>query len=181
MERNGFETVDQVASERRRRKRLVLIIAVLAISLLTIAQLLGGQPSTIIFAIALVALGRTSLNLGQLGLIGFSLIWLVMSRLSGQRELFFPFTMFLATYVALFLSDRTLWLGWLGGLMVVSSFIVIRFQQFATVRVLAVELAVATVIVACGLIADSFGRKTLASRATIVTVASLIAYGCLAI
>ena len=151
------------------------------IGLLTIAQFLGGQPSTIIFAISLAALGITNLNIMRLGLIGFSLLWLVMSRLTGQRELFFPFAMFLATYVALFLSDRTLWLGWFGGLMVVTSFITIRFQQDATLRVLAVELIVATAIVACGLIADSFGQKTLALRAIIVTVTSLIAYACLAI
>jgi hypothetical protein len=72
-------------------------------------------------------------------------------------------------------------MGFFGGLVVVCCFIAIRFQQYASFRVLLVELIVATVIVACGLVADSLGRKTLASRGCIVAIASLIAFCCLAI
>jgi hypothetical protein len=160
---------------------MVVIIPFLTIVLMSICHFLGGHPWTFLFSIALVSLGFTNLNIKQFGLLGCSLIWLVMYRVSGQRELFFPFAMFLATYVAVFLSVRHFWMGFFGGLVVVWCFIAIRFYQFATFRVLVIELIVATAIVACSLIAKSFAPKTLASFACIVAIASLVAYCCLAI
>jgi hypothetical protein len=179
--RIGVDNVEDEAGRRTSEYWMGLIITVLAIGLLAISHFLGGHPWTIVISIALACLGFTSINIKRFGLIGFSLIWLVISRLTGQRELFFPFTMFLATYVAIFLSDRHFLMGWSGGVFVVGCFIAIRYEQYATFRVLVVELIVATAIVACSLIADSLSRKTLASRFAIVTTASIIAFCCLAI
>ncbi|MEI8019303.1 MAG: hypothetical protein WCH39_13950 [Schlesneria sp.] len=177
VERIGVEKVEDVAG----RNRIVLIIPFLTIVLLSISHFLGGHPWTILISLSLASLGFANLNVKRFGLIGFSLIWLLLSRLTGQRELFFPYTMFLATYVAIFLSDRHFLMGWSGGLFVVACFIAIRCHQRATFRVLVVELIVATAIVAFSVIADSLGRKTLVWRVGIVAIASLIAFCCLAI
>ena len=180
-DRDGLESVEDVACTHRSENHVVLLIPILAIVLQTICHFLGGHPWTFLISVSLVSLGFIQHHIKRFSLIGLSLIWMFISRLTGHRELFFPFAMFLATYVAVFLSDRHFWMGWLGGFIVVCCFIAIRFQQRATFRVLLVELIAATVILACTLIVDSVGWKTLASRFSILAFASFVAFCCLAI
>jgi hypothetical protein len=105
----------------------------------------------------------------------------VLFRVSGDRELFFPFAMYLASHVALGFSQRNIWLASLGGGGIVAAFMTIRVLQNATFRVLAVELVVAVAILAVALVAHAWSRKQAASDALIVAGASLLAYVSLSI
>jgi multisubunit Na+/H+ antiporter MnhF subunit len=100
---------------------------------------------------------------------------------SGDRELFFPYTMYLASHVALGFSQRNVWLASLGGGGLVAAFMAIRVLQNATERVLAVELIVAVAILAFALVAHAWSRKQAVSDAAIVAGASLLAYASLSI
>ena len=101
--------------------------------------------------------------------------------LTGNRELFFPYTMYLAAQVALLLADRKLWRGVLGGGCVVAAFLVIRTLQSATTRVLAVELVVAAAVLGVAVVASRACPRGIGPRSAIAGVASLLAFAGLAI
>ena len=110
-----------------------------------------------------------------------ALVLLGLFGLSGDRELFFPYAMALAAFVSLPLAARRTWLGGLGGTVVIGTFLLIRILQQAGGRVLAVELAVAAVILALVLtIANRVGGRW-SIEAAVVAAASLLAYAGLAL
>jgi hypothetical protein len=145
------------------------------------AHVLGGPPWTVIGMIAFIAQSFLGVSLHSLAVLLPGLLWLALFRVTGDRELFFPYTMYLASHVALGCSQRTVWLASLGGGAVVAAFMLIRVLQNATVRVLAVELVVAVAILAVALVAHAWSRKQAVSDAAIVAGASLLAYACLSI
>jgi hypothetical protein len=138
-----------------------LSFIVVEVLFLAIAHVYGGTPWAIVGMIAFMAQIFTQVFSGirpeSLLLVVPSLIWLVLFRVTGNRELFFPYTMFLATGVAVRAVERSPWLGMLGGGAVVTAFMVIRVLQNATTRVLAVELVIAAAIAGatlCPLVCD---------------------------
>ena len=90
--------------------------------------------------------------------------------------------MYLASGVALRGTERSPWLGALGGGAVVTVFLMIRILQSATSRVLLVEFVIAAVILALALAARFWGRThSIARDALITAVSSLLAYASLAL
>lgn len=104
--------------------------------LLAAVQLLGGPPWTALYAIAIVSVVFTDCRTSSLALIASSMAWVVLSRLTANRQLFFPFTMSLASIVFVQLCDRTFWRGVFGGIAVLAAFFFVRIQQHASVRAL---------------------------------------------
>ena len=142
-----------------------VVFIVVELIFLAVAHCFGGPPWAVIGAVAVVLLALGGIRIESLALMVPSLAWLGLSHATGNRELFFPYTMYLASCVALRATERTPWLGPLGGAAIVAAFMVIRILQQATVRVLVVEFVVAAAIL----------------RAAIVAASSLLAYASLAI
>lgn len=155
----------------------------LGIELLFLAatHLYGGPPWTLLGMIAFFAQIAAGFRLRQLVLLVPSLAWLALFHDTGNRELFFPFAMYLATHVALILAARDRWQGCLGGGIVIGAFMMIRVFQAASTKVLAVELVVATAILAIAISAHALAEKRPASAAAITVAASLAAYASLAL
>ena len=167
-----------------------LIFIIVELLFLAVTHLFGGPPWTVIGAIAVVLLALGGIRFESLALMVPSLAWLGLSHATGNRELFFPYTMYLASCVALRDSQRATWLGPLGGAAIVAAFMVIRILQQATARVLAVEFVVAAAILALVVVTGSWSRRRVAHvaspahfcwRAAIVAASALIAYASLAI
>jgi hypothetical protein len=118
---------------------------------LAIAHVAGGPPWTVVAATAFAVLGVAGRRQDAAGyepvwLILPSLGWLAAFWATGNRELFFPFMMYLAAHAALTVSGRGLIPACAAGGLVVATFLVIRVGQAATPRVLAVEAIAAGVI-----------------------------------
>jgi hypothetical protein len=111
----------------------------------------------------------------SLALIASSLTWVVLSRLTVNRQLFFPYTMSLASVVFVQLCDRNFWGGLFGGIAVLATFFVVRTQQNASTRVLFIEFIIATSILALTMTAYSVSPRNLVSRIAITIVVSLLA------
>jgi len=167
-----------------------LVFIIVELLFLAVTHIFGGPPWTVIGALAVVAQTLGGVRIESLALVVPGLAWLALSHATGNRELFFPYTMYLASCVALRATERTPWLGPLGGAAIVAAFMVIRILQQATARVLAVEFVVAAAILALVLVARSWSRRHglhvtpythFAWQAAIVVTASLLAYASLAI
>lgn len=148
---------------------------------LTAAHAWGGPPWTVVGMLAFVAPLVTGLRRASLVLLVPSLAWLVLFRVTGNRELFFPFAMYVAAFLAVSLTQRDARLGAAGGGFVVATFLVIRILQGATVPVLVVECVVAAAILAAVVAARATLRRQPVSDAAIVAGASLLAYAGLAL
>jgi len=170
-----------------------LIFIIVELLFLAVAHVFGGPPWTVIGALAVVLLALGGIRIESLAIVVPSLAWLALSHVTGIRELFFPYSMYLASCVALRDSQRAtqraVWLGPLGGAAIVAVFLVIRILQQATLRVLAVEFVVAAAILALVLVACLWRRRhgeqvarvtPLAWQAAIVVASSLLAYASLA-
>lgn len=144
--------------------------------LLAAVQLLGGPPWAALYAIAIVSVVFTDCRTSSLALIASSMAWVVLSRLTANRQLFFPFTMSLASIVFVQLCDRTFWRGVFGGIAVLAAFFFVRIQQHASARVLFIEFIVATSILGFAMIAYSLSPRHLLSRIVITIVVSLLAF-----
>jgi len=156
------------------------------VAFLAVTHFFGGPPWAVVGTVALLAQILAQMIGGFRGdaviLFGPSLLWLALFHATGNRELFFPYTMYLASGVALRAAERTLRLGILGGGAVVTAFMVIRILQNATSRVLLVELVIATAILALPLAVRSASRTHSITRDAIITgVSSLLAYASLAL
>lgn len=118
---------------------------------LTVAHVAGGPPWTVVAALTFAVLGIAGSRQDGawrklVWLILPSLGWLAAFWATGNRELFFPFTMYLAAHGALTVSGRGLIPASAAGGLIVAAFLVIRVVQAATPRVLAVEAVAAGVI-----------------------------------
>lgn len=94
-----------------------------------------------------------------------SLCWLAMFAVSGDPRLFFPFSIQFALQTAFPRSVG-----------VIAAFLLIRISQGATLRVLLVELAVATMVVAISSGAYARSSKSLQARAGWAAFGSILAY-----
>lgn len=128
-------------------RQVLLIVAEIAV--LAVAQFGGGPPWTAVAAVALVIESVAGLTAAGVARLATALVWLVAFRLTGDRELFFPFCMHLAAHAGLGMAARDRRLGIVAASLVAVTFLGIRVVQRATGRVLAVE-AVVTVAVLGG-------------------------------
>jgi hypothetical protein len=163
-----------------------LSFIVVEVLFLAITHMYGGPPWAIVGMVAFIAQIVTQTFNGfrtdALALVVPSLLWLAFFRGTGNRELFFPYTMYLASGVAVRAAERSPWLGLGGGGLVVAVFMIIRVLQNATSRVLAVELVIAAAILAFALAARAWSRThTIAQDVALVAVSSLLAYASLAL
>ncbi len=105
-----------------------------------------------------------------------SLIWIALFELTGDRRLFFPFSMQYAVQAACLLRGRVAcpWIA--GGGALVALFTAIRIWQQATFRVLAVELLIAAAVL--GIAALAFARSGGGIRARIAAgvLGSILAF-----
>lgn len=148
---------------------------------LALAQIVGGPPWTLVGVITFVLIAFTRPGLPLLVLVAPSLVWLVLARATDNRELFFPFAMHLAAVVTCRLANRTAAWGCLGGAAVVAAFLGIRMAQEATLRVLAVECAVAFAILGAVTIVRHLCSRQKGVDAAIATAAAISAYAGLAL
>ncbi|NCY02704.1 MAG: hypothetical protein EBX36_07270 [Planctomycetia bacterium] len=173
---------------------------IVAEMLLLAATLAGGPPWTAIAMVALV--GLLGVEATATPFRGFrttaiaplvpGLLWLVAFRVTGNRELFFPYCMHLACGLATAGGGTTRGPA-LAGTATVAAFLVVRILQHATARVLAVEAAVAAVILGTVIAARVFqlqwpvrlscpspgrdrGLRSLAWRTAIASAGSLAAF-----
>jgi hypothetical protein len=134
----------------RRRRAFVpepaVTLVLVELGILAVAQWFGGTPWTVIVALALVVESIGGLTPRGLWRIAAALVWVVAFHATGDRELFFPYSMQLAAHVGLRLAERDLRVGIAGGVMMATVFLASRIVQRATPRVLAVEGAVVVAI-----------------------------------
>lgn len=148
---------------------------------LAAAHVLGGPPWTVVGMLAFVAPMITGFRHASLWTLLPSVVWLVLFRATGDRELFFPFAMSVAAALAVTLAERDVRLGAAGGGFVVAVFLAIRILQQATFRVLVVEMIVAAVILAAVVAARATRQRRPVTDVAIVAAASLLAYAGLAL
>lgn len=141
-----------------------ILLILVEVSLLAAAQLLGGPPWTVLTALAIMLQSIAGLTMAGLGRLAIAFVWLGLFAATGNRELFFCFTMTLAAAAAM-LSPGPPWQrGSLAGGLVVAVFLAFRVAQAATLQVLAVETAVAVVILAATLRAHHLTARVTTTR-----------------
>lgn len=164
------------------------VAAFLAIEavILALAAGIGGPPWAAIAAVACVAHLPGGMLPAVLAPALPALAWLGASVLTGNRELFFPYTMHLAA--AAFLAVGGWPRGVLAGGAVIAAFMIVRVLQTAPPRVLAVELAAAVAVLAAVAAAQSrfLARRpapaiAFSSRWWLPAAAAILACGCLAL
>lgn len=152
-------------------------LLVVEAAFLAVAHVAGGPPWTVVAAIAFAVLGvfgRRQDGRWQepVWLILPSLGWLAAFWGTGNRELFFPFTMYLAAHAALTVSDRGLISASAAGGLIVLVFLVIRVLQAAMPRVLAVETVAAVAILAATCLALARRDRSAVADELILALAS---------
>jgi hypothetical protein len=148
---------------------------------LGIAQAIGGPPWTIVAMLAFVSLSWAGPRASTLALAAPALLWLAAFRATGDRELFFPYAMHLAAVVACRAGDRGTGWALAGGGAIAAAFLGVRVWQEATARVLAVEVAVAAVVLGGAVAAIAKLPRQLAFDVAIVAAATLTAFAGLAL
>ncbi len=148
---------------------------------LVAAHLLGGPPWVAIGVLACVMQIAGDFRLRSLLGIAPALAWAAMHHATGNRELFFPYSMYLAAHVAGQCAGR----GWMAattaGGMIAVAFLAIRCLQSATLPVLAVEFAVAAVILAAVVSSLTATGKRPVAAVAVAALASFAAYAGLAL
>lgn len=156
--------------------------AIAASAVLIAAGWFGGWEWVAPCLIVLARLSRQRFTVAEvLATAGAGLAWLVLFHFTGNRELYFPYTMQYAVQMTMLAYGGRLWMAGLGGVLIVAVFTVVRLLQAATAAVLAVELFVAAGIIAIAIAACESGRGKAASRLAAAVLGSLIAFAGLAL
>lgn len=162
----------------------------LEFALLAAAHVWGGPPWVAIGAVAVVGQVAADLQPGRLAGCVPALGWLAAHHATGNRELFFPYTIALAVHLAGEFIRRVrvgphagsrYGAGLAAGGVVVAAFLALRRFQAATARVLAVEAAVAVMILAVAVALLPWAVRRPWAAMAITAVASLAAYAGLAL
>lgn len=156
--------------------RSLTSLLVIEAALLAASFTAGGAPATITMAVAATAVALFGGDARGLAALAPALLWLLLSRLTDRRELYFPFCMHLAGHVAAL--PPTAPPGAAAGSAVVIAFLAVRMAQGATRPVLIVETAVAAAILAVSVGAGSTRRASGGGpsvTAAIAVLASLLA------
>ena len=166
--------------EAATRPPAVAFIAV-ELGFLAAAHLLGGPPWVAIGVLTLA--GQVAADFRLKPLVGLlpAACWLAAHELTGNRELFFPYAMALATHLAGQFASRGRVSAATAGGLVTAAFLAIRVGQAATAKVLAVEAAVAAVILALTVALLPLAIKRPWGGLVVAAIASLLAYAGLAV
>lgn len=148
---------------------------------LAAAQAWGGSPWVILGVLACLGQIMADFRLSSLLSLVPALVWAVAHSATGNRELFFPYAIYLAAHVVVAVWPRGIARAAAGGASVVGAFLVIRLLQQATLRVLAVEAAVAAAILLATIWVAVSGGHGVWRRWLIPLAASLAAYAGLAL
>lgn len=149
---------------------------VLELAFLGAVQWLGGPPWVALGVLACCGQILADFRAAALLLLGPAVGWAAAHHVSGDRELFFPYAMFLAAHVAGQFAARGRAAAALGGGGIVAAFLAVRVLQRAGPRVLAVEFVVAAAILGA-VVAVRAAAVTRPGAATLVAVlASLAAF-----
>ncbi len=156
--------------------RLIYVVPLLAI------WLVAGPEWFAVYLIAIYLLDR-SLSSVKLTLVATlpSLIWLGLSVATGNRELYFPFSIFLATQTGFAYSSADVWRGTVFSLFVLGGFLVVRSLQDASSTVLLLEFGVALTILQIALLMYLASRRGILTGITLAAIASVAGFVGLAI
>lgn len=153
----------------------------LELALLAAAHLLGGPPWVGLGILACVLQAVADFRVGPLVGVAPALGWAAAHHLTGNRELFFPFAIYLAAHAAGQFAGRGRPAATVAGGIVVAAFLAIRLLQSASGRVLAVEAAVAAAILAATVAVLPLVPRRPWAVAVVAALASLAAYAGLAL
>ncbi len=143
--------------------------------------LAAAWPWALEAVVALFAIPRTRLSFAAvLGVAGVGLAWICVFCWTGDRRLFFPYTIQLAVQSICLLDGRVRWPALLGGGTMMLLFTAIRLVQGATLSVLFVEWIVAAGVLALAVTAWRNSARSSAARLGLGLIASLLAYAGLA-
>ena len=151
------------------------------LAFLAAAHVLGGPPWVALGVLALIGQVAADFRLGPLVGLLPAAGWMAAHHLSGNRELFFPYAMALAVHLAGQVVCRGRGATATAGGLVMAAFLAIRLLQDATGRVLAVEAAVATVILGLAVAVLPLAARRPWGTAAVTILASLLAYAGLAL
>jgi len=145
------------------------------------AHALGGPPWVVLGV--LVMLGQIGVDFRMRPLLGLlvALAWLAAAHLTGNRELFFPYSIALAAHLACQFAVRGRLPAAAAAGLVAGAFLAIRLVQGASAGVLAVEAAVAATILAAVVTLVPAARRWPWIRSVITAGASLSACAGLAL
>jgi hypothetical protein len=153
---------------------------VVELAILALAHGCGGPAWAAVAAVACVAHAVAGLQPAALIAALPAVGWLAASRLTANRELFFPYSMLLATSALLAAPAARSAAGIAAAGGVVAAFLATRVAQQATGRVLAVEAAAAGVVLAAAVATRVF-LPSLGLRWWLPVTASVAAYAFLAL
>ena len=108
------------------------------------------------------------------------LFWLVLFVATGDRRLYFCYSMQFAAQLACLWAGRGLGASVAGGTVVIAAFLAIRIGQGAAASVLLVEFAVAAVVIAASILLHGTGPQSAVRRNLVAVLASLLAFAGLA-
>jgi hypothetical protein len=144
--------------------------------------IMAGWPWVIIGAIPFLAMPRRMRSATSVaGATGIGVAWVLLFCLTGDRRLFFPYTIQVAVQTICLLHGRVRRPALLGGGLAVGLFAAIRVIQGATPAVLAVELLVAGVVLALATAVWRRSSQTPAFRCAISLAGSLLAFAALSL
>jgi hypothetical protein len=158
----------------------VAAFIVVEVAILAAAHVFGGPAWAAVAAVTCVAHVVVGLHPASLVAALPAIGWLAASRLTGNRELFFPYSMLLATSTLLAAPATQPSAGIAAATGVALAFLGTRVAQQATGRVLAVEVVATGVVLAATIAAQTF-LPSFTSRWWLPAAASLAAYVCLAL
>jgi hypothetical protein len=151
------------------------------LAFLAAAHAWGGPPWVIVGVLVFAAQIVAGMRLESLPMLVAALGWLAAFHVTGDREYFFPYCMHLASQACVCLAGRGGRVAAAAGGLVVAAFLAIRVVQGAGGRVLAVETAVAGVVMAAVIAAVVRLPRRPAADAAIVVAAAIVACAGLAL
>ena len=116
-----------------------------------------------------------------LAAIAPGLFWLALFLATGDRRLYFCYSMQFAVQLACRWRARSLRASFAGGSIVIAAFLTVRIAQGATASVLFLELAVAAAVLCISIVLHGPCPHTAARRAAVAALASLLAFAGLAL
>lgn len=158
------------------RRNAVPAFIVVELAFLAVAHGLGGPPWVALGVVTCIAQVVADFRLGPLLGIVPALGWVAAAHATGNRELFFPYAMFLSAHVASQFAVHGRWPAAIAGAGIVAMFLGIRVLQHAPASVLAVELAVAAAILAAVVFAIMTVSTRPWSTLAVAALASFAAY-----
>ena len=141
---------------------------VFQVAVLAALYWLGGWYWCVV-AVPMFVAGLLKSRSAVLVAAGPSLLWLALFVFTGDRRMFFPFTMYQAV-----LFGQTWRRGFAAGAaLIIGLFTIIRIEQEASLRVLIVELVVAVAAAFVAAACRRYGPATAAGVASLVALAGL--------